>query len=65
MIKIIAQPSKEILARVRKTNMQRANFIARCEKIEAAKAVAKKIVVKPLSPRAQRRHARKADSLEM
>ena len=65
MIKIISQPTKEILARVRKTNMQRANFIARQQKIALAKSAAKAVVTRPLSPRAQRRHAAKAEKLEM
>jgi hypothetical protein len=62
----VSDPTKEILARVRKSNMQRANFIARQQKIAAAKAVAKKVVTKPLSARAQRRHARRVEeALEM
>jgi hypothetical protein len=70
MIKLISQPTPEILARVRKSNMQRSNFIARQKKIAAAKVAAAVALaakpVKTLSPRAQRRHARKAEeALEM
>jgi hypothetical protein len=69
--KKVANPTPEILARVRKTNMKRANYIARQKKIEAAKVAAAAVAlaakpVKTLSPRAQRRHARKAEeALEM
>ena len=65
----VEDPTPEVLARVKKSNMQRANYIARQKKIALAKAAAAVVAAKPaktLSLRAQRRHARKAEeALEM
>ena len=63
----VEDPTPEVLARVKKSNMQRANYIARQKKIEDMKsaAVVAAKPVKKLRLRAQRRHARRAEALEM